>query len=446
MSFPNPSEKQARIIWSGLTIVSIALSFGVIGAVVYGIATMLAHLSPILMPIAVAGILACLLDPAVCFFERMKVPRIRAILLVYVITGSAVIATVGTIIPAAYVQAVGLIGDAQSRYTEFRRTHPATDSPANADTKAHPESETPPTNSIPAIPQMRPAPEVIPGTDLLHTPGGELASDESGWFSGALTKVKSIWKDPKYKDHVEGFEKTMKDVLTKLGDWLFHQVVAVSHLLGWALGIVLIPVYIFYFLRSKDGILKNWKDYLPIHHESEFRKDFVFIVNSINEAMLVFFRGQILVGVISGVLMAVGLSLQGVKYSVLIGVLAAVLGVVPYLGFLMSTVLAIVVSIVQFGGTTQPMITTGICLAVHWIEGFGYQPRIIGDRVGLHPMMIIVSLFLGATLLGGLLGGLLGIPLAALIKTLMKRYVWVKYRHEVEGSDEDDAPEPAGAT
>ena len=172
----------------------------------------------------------------------------------------------------------------------------------------------------------------------------------------------------------------------------------------------------------------------------------MFIVNSINEAMLVFFRGQILVGVISGVLMAVGLSLQGVKYSVLIGVLAAVLGVVPYLGFLMSTVLAIVVSIVQFGGTTQPMITTGICLAVHWIEGFGYQPRIIGDRVGLHPMMIIVSLFLGATLLGGLLGGLLGIPLAALIKTLMKRYVWVKYRHEVEGSDEDDAPEPAGAT
>ena len=103
--------------------------------------------------------------------------------------------------------------------------------------------------------------------------------------------------------------------------------------------------------------------------------------------------------------------------------------------------LAIVVSAVQFGGDgTQIGITVFACLMVHWAEGFGYQPRIIGDRVGLHPMVIIVALFLGATLLGGLLGGLLAIPLAALIKTLMKRYVWVKYRHEVEDDDEEAQP------
>lgn len=436
MSFPSPSLKQARIIWSGLTILSVALSLVVIGGVVYGLATLLAYLSPILMPIAVAGILACLLDPAVCFFERLKVPRVRSILLVYIITGGMLFAVIGAVIPAAYVQAVGLIGDAQARYAEFRRSHPSTrtksDNPDASDAKDATKTATPSdTNVVAVVPQMKAG---TPPPDAMAA----LPPSRPGWFNGALEKVKSMWQDPKYREHVEGIENGLKTALTKVGDWLFHQVVAVTQLLGWVIGIVMIPVYIFYFLQSKDGIRSNWKDYLPIHHESEFRHDFVFIVNSISEAMLVFFRGQILVGIISGALLAVGLSVQGVKYSVLIGVIAAVLGVVPYLGFLFSTVLAITVSAVQFGGSTQPMITVGICLAVHWTESFGYQPRIIGDRVGLHPMMIIVSLFLGATLLGGLLGGLLGIPLAALVRTLMKRYVWVKYRHEVDSGPEED--------
>ena len=75
-------------------------------------------------------------------------------------------------------------------------------------------------------------------------------------------------------------EYQAKQVLAKVGDWLFNQFVAVTHLLGWAIGIVLIPVYVFYFLMSKKGILANWRDLLPIHHESEFRKDFIFIINS----------------------------------------------------------------------------------------------------------------------------------------------------------------------
>lgn len=541
MSFPDPSEKQAKIIWSGLTIVSIALSLAVIGGVVYGVAGLISYLSPILMPIAIAGIIACLLDPAVVFFERFKIPRFRAILLVYIIATGLLLAMLGTVLPAVYVQAAGLISDVPGWITDIQKI--LTDDPkdkqkgsaptrismedwlienepeaATLETnwppkvwpaawpKPYPESMYPPqpwptnwpppdsgsvgpawwpTNWVrpvpgadwPPLPQPtnwpanpwtnalpdwwpagwpRPYP---PGTNWIPRPPEPLSlsantnnaslrmdrlpENKPKWYADAAEHVREIWNDPRFKKHIKGIESTAKSMLAKVGDWLFHQFSAVAHLLGWAIGIVLIPVYIFYFLMSKEGILANWRDYLPIHHESEFRKDFIFIINSINDAMLVFFRGQILVGMISGVLLAFGLWIQGVKYSLLIGFIAAVLGVVPYLGFLLSMLLACVVSAVQFGDGTQPMITLAICIVVHWAEGFGYQPRIIGDRVGLHPMMIIVALFLGATLLGGLLGGLLAIPLAALIRTLMKRYVWVKYRHEVDAYTDEEEKNPA---
>ncbi|MGB0580846.1 MAG: AI-2E family transporter [Limisphaerales bacterium] len=529
MSFPDPSEKQAKIIWSGMTIVSIALSLAVIGGVIYGVAGLISHLSPILMPIAIAGIIACLLDPAVVFFEKFKIPRFRAILLVYIIAAGMLLGMLGTVLPAVYVQAAGLIGDVpgwindiqkivtdeanakklkveklsfeewvvenepdttQESWppkvwpTEWPTPFPGDNYPPEPWPNNWPTNGTtvswwpsnwpgpPPGNSWPPVPSPtnwvanpwtndlpawwpsgwpRPYP---PGTNWIphppEPPSIRARSDDSSrrmevmpkesskWFADAAGHVREIWNDPRFKKHIKGIESTAKSMLSNVGDWLFHQFSAVAHLLGWAIGIVLIPVYIFYFLMSKQGILANWKDLLPIHHESDFRKEFVFIVNSVTDAMLVFFRGQILVGMISGILLAVGLWMQGVKYSLLIGFIAALLGVVPYLGFLLSMLLACVVSAVQFGDGTQPMITLAICIVVHWAEGFGYQPRIIGDRVGLHPMMIIVALFLGATLLGGLLGGLLGIPLAALIRTLMKRYVWVKYRHEVDAFTDDD--------
>lgn len=446
MSFPDPSEKQAKIIWSGLTIVSIAASIGVIGGVLYALASLISHLSPILMPIAIAGILACLIDPLVIFFEKFKVPRFRAILLVYIIATGLLLGMLGTVLPAVYVQAASLISDSSGWGEKIQKIlAESNQEPAEKITKSGDGTNQPVavaavtntvvTNAGPSMSSI--SPNATP-ENAIRPPGAR----ESAWYASVIGQVRAVWGDPRFKEHIKGMEATAKQVLAKVGDWLFNQFVAVTHLLGWAIGIVLIPVYVFYFLMSKKGILANWRDLLPIHHESEFRKDFIFIINSINEAMIVFFRGQILVGFISGMLLSLVLWLQGVNYSLLIGFIAAVVGVVPYLGFLLSMLLAIVVSAVQFGGDgTQVGITVGACLLVHWAEGFGYQPRIIGDRVGLHPMVIIVALFLGATLLGGLLGGLLAIPLAALIKTLMKRYVWVKYRHEVnEEPDEEEQP------
>jgi predicted PurR-regulated permease PerM len=81
---------------------------------------------------------------------------------------------------------------------------------------------------------------------------------------------------------------------------------------------------------------------------------------------------------------------------------------------------------VTFGDWQHPLMVLGVFAVVQGIEGYVLQPKILGDRVGLHPMAIIVAIMIGTTLLGGILGGILAIPLAAALRVIMFRYVWKK--------------------
>ncbi|MEO5802699.1 MAG: AI-2E family transporter, partial [Verrucomicrobiota bacterium] len=80
----------------------------------------------------------------------------------------------------------------------------------------------------------------------------------------------------------------------------------------------------------------------------------------------------------------------------------------------------------------HPLLVLVIFGAVQLVEGFVISPKIIGDRVGLHPLTIIVAVLVGTTLMGGILGGVLAIPLTAALRTLMFRYVWKKRRVQNE--------------
>ena len=80
----------------------------------------------------------------------------------------------------------------------------------------------------------------------------------------------------------------------------------------------------------------------------------------------------------------------------------------------------------QFGDWLHPVEVLCLFVLVQSLESFLYSPRIMGNRVGLHPLMVIVALMVGMTLLGGILGGILAIPLAAALRVLLFRYVWKK--------------------
>ena len=196
-------------------------------------------------------------------------------------------------------------------------------------------------------------------------------------------------------------------------------------------GLALVPVYVFYFLLEKRSIKRNWTDYLPVR-ESKVKDEIVFVLHSINDCMIVFFRSQVLVAMCVGTLLTVGFLALGLDYAILLGVMAGLLGIIPYLGVALSIIPAFILSMVQFvpdGDWLKPILILVWFAAVQAMEGFFISPKIIGDRVGLHPLTIIIAIMIGTTLLGGIVGGVLAIPLTAVLRTLMFRYVWVDRVH-----------------
>jgi predicted PurR-regulated permease PerM len=188
-------------------------------------------------------------------------------------------------------------------------------------------------------------------------------------------------------------------------------------------GIAMVPVYLFYLLLEKEGIKRSWTDYLPIH-ESHWKEEIVFIITQINDYLILFFRGQVLVALCDGILLTIGFVAIGLNYALLLGMVAGLLSIVPFLGVALSIVPALLLALVQYGDWLHPALVLGVFAIVQFLEGFVISPKIMGDRVGLHPLTIILAVMVGTTLMGGIIGGILAIPLTAALRVLMFRYVW----------------------
>jgi predicted PurR-regulated permease PerM len=224
--------------------------------------------------------------------------------------------------------------------------------------------------------------------------------------------------------------------LSSVTDWLGKTLPVLGHRLSQAVsfigswfgviaGLALIPIYAFYFLLEKQGIESKWTDYLPVH-ESKFKEEVVFVLNSINDYLISFFRGQVLVAMCDGILYTIGFIIIGLPYAVLIGVMATFLTIIPFLGAITTCITALLIALVSFGDWQHPALVLAVVAVVQALEGTVIQPKIMGDRVGLHPVTIIIALMVGTTLLGGILGGILAIPLTAALRVIMFRYVWKK--------------------
>src|SRR5207253_8104272 len=127
---------------------------------------------------------------------------------------------------------------------------------------------------------------------------------------------------------------------------------------------------------------------------------------------------------VDGVLIGGVLTLFGLNFAPLIGALVVVLTMVPYIGIIICWIPAVLIAAFQWGDWTHPLIVTGIFIFIQNLEGIFYAPRIVGNYVGLHPMTVIVSIFVWGLIIGGVIGPLLAVPLTATVKVLLARYVW----------------------
>jgi predicted PurR-regulated permease PerM len=123
-------------------------------------------------------------------------------------------------------------------------------------------------------------------------------------------------------------------------------------------------------------------------------------------------------------LYAIGFLIIGLPYALLLGVMAIFLTMIPFLGAIITCVAALLIALVQFGDWTHLLLVLAVFAVVQSLEGLVISPKILGGKVGLHPVTIIISVMVGTTLLGGLLGGILAIPLTAALRVVMFRYIW----------------------
>jgi predicted PurR-regulated permease PerM len=194
-------------------------------------------------------------------------------------------------------------------------------------------------------------------------------------------------------------------------------------LLGWIANIVLLPVLTFFFLRDWDLFVGRVAALVPRDHA-----DTVSRLSQESSAVLgAFLRGQLLVMLVLGVLYGIGLSLVGLNLGILIGIVAGVLTFVPYLGPATVILLGGIAALVQYGDWQHLLGVLAVFSVGQVIESYWLTPKLVGDRIGLHPVAVIFAVLAGGQLFG-FLGMLLALPVAAIANVLL-RYAHERYTH-----------------
>ena len=202
----------------------------------------------------------------------------------------------------------------------------------------------------------------------------------------------------------------------------------------WLTNLVLIPVVAFYLLRDWDRLVGTIDRMLPRSIEPTI----AHLAHESDKVLGAFVRGQLLVMLALGIFYGAGLSLVGLSVGLLIGIVAGLLSFVPYLGFIVGFGAAVIAVLVQYGDWTHLLIICGVFVVGQLLEGYVLVPKLVGDKIGLHPVAVIFSVLAGGYLFG-FLGVLLALPAASVIMVLL-RYLLERYRlselYTEEGADD----------
>ncbi|HEY6839003.1 MAG TPA: AI-2E family transporter [Geobacteraceae bacterium] len=181
------------------------------------------------------------------------------------------------------------------------------------------------------------------------------------------------------------------------------------------IGYLITPVYLYYFLKDMPKLKQTLLDMVPVR----LRSGLLARVGEIDELLSAFIRGQLSVCVILAVLYSIGLYFIGIDLAILIGTLAGITFIIPYFGTILGIVLSVIMALLKFHDFLHPLLCLGWFGIVQALEGGVITPMIVGDKVGLHPIITILALFLGGQLFG-ILGMLLAVPVAAVLKVLVR--------------------------
>jgi predicted PurR-regulated permease PerM len=424
-SYPTPWQK--KTMWAALSAFFVVFLVVMAGAVIWVGANVVSFLQPILIPVAIAAILAYLLDPVVTRMSRIVMGRLQAIAVLFLIALIALGGLFWWLVPTISVQSASFAKELPG-YTQKARDYVVDlvvkfNRSFGASSGAQHEKHTSPTatfvNWLLGAPSPHPSASATPAPLPEGAgPSGEVIAPNPNKISSADQQRIQAWVEKE----IPNLERYVPIVTEKFWNLLQKSIGGFLGITGFLLSLVLVPVYLFFFLKESPRIAHKWKDYLPLR-ASPFKDEVAEVLSQINKYIIAYFRGQLLVCMVDGVLIGSALTIIGLNFAPLIGLMVAILTMIPYVGIIICWVPAVLIATFQMGGW-WPLWVTIIFIAIQNLEGLFYAPRIVGNYVGLHPMTVIVSIFVWGLLIGGLLGPILAVPLTAALKVLLARYVW----------------------
>jgi predicted PurR-regulated permease PerM len=384
-----PTPFQKKICWAGLTSIAAVVTVSAIILAGWSVISVCAYLKPVLTPVAIAGVLAYLLTPVVAFLCKWRIPRTWSVILVFVVFSAGVALITATVTPTLAHQ--GSI---------FASRLPAYSQKISSLTKE-------------AGSELQRLAALRASTTTHNSPLQDLSPENIKLYGIGLAS-----------DGLDWVQEKLPAIASSTGSFLQKSIGGVFGVLGFLLSLILVPVFLFFFLLESPSMASGWSRYLPLR-SSPLKVEVVSLFNEINDYLIHFFRGQLLVSLIDGAVVGISLFLfVRLDFSFLIGLMVGILCLIPYLGMVLCLVPAILIALAQYGDLWHPTLVLIIFILAHNLDGIFISPKIIGNSVGLHPMTVIISVFTWTIVLGGLLGALLAVPLTATLKVLLRRYFW----------------------
>ncbi|XUO88882.1 AI-2E family transporter [Halomonas sp. KM072] len=255
---------------------------------------------------------------------------------------------------------------------------------------------------------------------------GEMVPGVFDWVENYLAPQVQEWTGYDLRSELDNVQETLAENWRDAGSYLAQALGQIGRsgmaFATWVTYVALIPVVTFYLLLDWNRLLNNLIDLIPRHWVDDATR----LAKRCDEVLAAFLRGQLLVMLCLGIIYAVGLTLMGLNFGLLIGVISGLVSIVPFLGFIVGLSSALVVALFQFDSWWALLGVLGVFSLGQVIESVVLQPKLLGDKIGLHPVAVIFAVLAGGNLFG-LTGVLLALPAASVIMVLLKE---VKERYQ----------------
>ena len=221
------------------------------------------------------------------------------------------------------------------------------------------------------------------------------------------------------KVDVESLSQTLTKEWSAAGGLLKGIITTLSKsglaVMGWVANALLIPVITFYLLRDWDKLVAYIRELLPRNVEPKFSE----LTKESDDMLGAFLRGQVMVMFSLSVIYCIGLSILGVDFALLIGIIAGIISFIPYMGLIVGIAIATISALVETQSFLMVAGVIGVFTVAQVFEGFYLTPKLVGDRIGLHPVAVIFAVLAGGQLFG-FFGILLALPISAVLAVLMR--------------------------